>query len=92
MKSRGCVPWLQSRIINTLRQAAGGIVSKGELIEACYPDPDREPDGAALNISVTVRFLRRRGFPIKTHYGRGYSYSFREWEIDATLKQVLLSA
>lgn len=66
---------LSAAIINCLRQAAGGIVLHRELVAWIWID---DPSGGPLNanddIARAVYKLRRKGFPIRLHKGRGYSY------------------
>lgn len=61
----------QSHLLNHLRTHANSVRSLNEIIEAVYPD--NEPDFAEDCIRLSVCKLRRLGFKIKTHWGRGYS-------------------
>lgn len=65
---------LQSRLLNALRTAEGGFVTKAQLVELIYPDPDTQPDTAMDCITVAAFQLRKKGFPIKCQYGRGYKF------------------
>lgn len=47
------------------------LISKQELLEFIYPDPDFEPDYAAENIKKNMCLLRRR-FPCKVIENRYY--------------------
>lgn len=79
---RGPSAVISSRIINLLRQAAGGIVTHREMYEALWgDDPDGGPDDPSVNVQVAISRLRRRGFPIKTHHTHGYSYRWTVWEL-----------
>jgi hypothetical protein len=75
-------PWAMAGIINRLREAAGGVVGDQELIAALY---DKAEDGGPLwardTIKVMVHRLRAMGYPIKTHWGRGYSFAPRYKEV-----------
>lgn len=74
-----------SGIVNCLRQAAGGIVSRAEIIEWLYGDsPEGGPLNANLLIDLAVLHLRRCGFPIVTHYGRGFRYAWKFHEIEGS--------
>jgi hypothetical protein len=69
-------PFLLSGVLNALRTAQGKILSTSELVELIYGGmADGGPLYAAENIKSTVYTLRRKGFPIKTHGHRGYSFS-----------------
>jgi hypothetical protein len=75
--------WCCSRVVNALRQAAGGIVSYDELIEAVWRSPaDGGPDYALAIVRKAVFQLRRLGYPIETHHTRGYSYAWSTWQVD----------
>lgn len=71
----------QARVLNALRQNAGGITSVSSIIEYVWPLADVEPDYAYNCVKCAVWRLRARGFPIKTHHGRGYSFVPRYWEV-----------
>lgn len=67
---------VQVALLNALRGAAGGIVTRDELVNIAY---DRDPEGGPLEAGAAVRGaikrLRRRGFPIRSVLGhRGYFY------------------
>lgn len=47
-------------------------IEMDDLIAACYPNPDDEPEGAAQCIKKRICRLRRIGVPILTRHGRGY--------------------
>jgi hypothetical protein len=71
---------LSAAIINCLRQARGGIVSRYELSDWIYGD---DPNGGASwsAVRVTICQLRKAGFPITANHTRGFSMGFREWEV-----------
>lgn len=70
------VPYLQSAVLNCLRQAAGGVVSPTQLVEYVWPDPNDEPEYAISCVRCAVFHLRRRGFTmIKTIKSRGYYFA-----------------
>jgi hypothetical protein len=81
-----------SIVLNRLRLGEGKVVLKGELVEAVYGD---DPEGGPLRpekyICWAVMSLRRHGFPIRTHYGWGYSYapSFHEIPVNPSLTGTL---
>lgn len=66
--------FVQSRVLNYLRLAAGRVVSSNELIEAMYYDRE-EPDYASDMVDLTVMELRRRNFPIRNISGRGFYFA-----------------
>ena len=72
---------LRSRFVNHLRLRAGAIVSHQELADAIWGD---DPDGGPMEVRECLlhldRGLREMGYPIKKHWGRGYSYDWTEWE------------
>lgn len=43
-----------------------------ELVAVLWPDPDRQPLGAAAVIRTGVTMLRGRGVVVENHHGRGY--------------------
>lgn len=51
----------------------GRLLSRTNLIEAVYPDPDKEPDWAMTLITIVITRLRRK-LPdlIQTECSRGY--------------------
>lgn len=71
----GRAPVLQFRVIERLCMARGGIVSLEDLIEHVYADSE---DGGALTADECIRIavfkLRRKGYAIVKHWGRGYSH------------------
>jgi hypothetical protein len=86
-------PWFPSlrvcsRVLNRLRLAAGTMVPRAEMIDAVF---GAHPEGGGLwvekQIQGAVYSLRRHGFPIRTHYGWGYSYapSFHEIPVNPSL-------
>jgi DNA-binding response OmpR family regulator len=61
-----------------LRVKAPTIVSKKELIDWLYADAqDGGPLFAETIITLTVHSLRKDGFRITNHWGRGYSMTTR---------------
>lgn len=75
-------PYMQSRILNRLRLAAGGVVKVTELVEAVYFDrANGGPDYAASCIVLGVMALRRRGFPIQRAERRGYRFAPTFWQV-----------
>jgi hypothetical protein len=50
----------QQVFISTLALRHPGLVSSRELIEAIFPDPDEEPDGAARIVNVQAHRIRAR--------------------------------
>lgn len=91
-----------SRVLNALRQAAGGIVTLEEFVSLLWPNADKKPEYSWGMVRRAVFDLRELGYPIRTYCGRGYSYApaFKEvpanapgtqWGVDATLRQVILS-
>lgn len=48
-------------------------VTRGEIIEAMWPDPDLEPENAYNSVSVYIRHLRDKGVPVINRIGFGYS-------------------
>jgi hypothetical protein len=90
-------PWFPSlrvcsRVLNRLRLAAGTMVPRAEMIDAVF---GAHPEGGGLwvekQIQGAVYSLRRHGFPIRTHYGWGYSYapSFHEIPVNPSLTGTL---
>lgn len=68
-------PIVMARIINCLRQAAGGLVLHAEILDYAYGGcEDGGPLWALGVIHHAVMELRRRGFPIESASGRGYRY------------------
>jgi hypothetical protein len=75
---------VRSRLVNRLRAAEGGIVSNEELVDALYGDDATGGPITAIDvIKVMIYWLRRDGFPIKVHWGRGYSFEPTLWEVAA---------
>lgn len=64
---------LRANLLSVLAMNRGRIISRDELIEAVYTEPDREPDSSWKIISVTI-FRLRLVLPglIKTEIGRGF--------------------
>lgn len=61
----------QTEILSVLLIRRGSVVSRDELWELVWPDPDDAPD--AKNIDVQVCKLRHRiGGVIENEWGRGY--------------------
>lgn len=71
----------QSRLLNRLRLAAGGLVGKDELADAMWPEPEEYSPSVWNDIRVAVHDLRRSGFPIRTIPGRGYCFAPTFWEV-----------
>lgn len=66
-----------SRALNRLRLAAGGIVSHAELVEAIWRSPEDGGPEYAVNMVRRAMFeLRRLGYPIRNHARRGYAYAW----------------
>ena len=66
---------IRSGIVNCLRTAEGRPVSYEDIIQYLYGHrADGGPLTARVIITVEVHELRKCGFPIKTFWGRGYSY------------------
>ncbi len=64
---------LQSRVLRRLRESIGAIVSVTDLLLAAYgDDEDGGPEWPGEVIRHAVHQLRRRGYLISNHYGRGY--------------------
>jgi hypothetical protein len=75
MTHRGGPPRVQSAVLNCLRGNQGRITSLSELVDYVYrEDPEGGPLGAGNCVAVAIMKLRRRGFPIRNHPWRGYSY------------------
>lgn len=72
MAAANC-PSTQSHILNHLRTHIGSVVANSALVEAVWPD-DNEPECADKAVRTAVFFLRKRGFPIQTVWGRGYMF------------------
>jgi hypothetical protein len=82
-------PWAMAGIINRLREAAGGVVGDEELITALYGNAENGgPLWARDTIKVMVYRLRAIGYPIKNHWGRGYSFEPTMWEVTAEPEMV----
>ena len=62
-----------SSLLAVLRTSAGAIVSMRELIDAVYRN-HRDGGGIAAdgNVRHAIMRLRRRGYSIVNHHGRGY--------------------
>jgi hypothetical protein len=59
-------PWAESRIVNRLRLAAGGVVIVPELVDAVFGHrADGGPRSAHNNVNFYIHRLRRKGFPIE---------------------------
>lgn len=65
--------FIQSKIINCLRGGYGKVVSKEE-IAAYISSGGVWTDGWAANLNTQICHLRKKGWPIRTYWGRGYSY------------------
>lgn len=73
-RKHGRPPSVRRRIVGTLALAHGDLVTRKELIEAVYGDKeDGGPLDAEPSIKVIIHHLRREGWPIRSHWGRGYS-------------------
>jgi hypothetical protein len=70
---------VRQKIVNRLRDAAGGCVSTDELLQAIYygGSGDDEPDWSMSALRVQICILRRMGFPIDNKYGE-YRYAGRD--------------
>jgi len=55
-----------------LMQQPDRLISRAELIELLWPDPDTEPDRACSTVGVYICRLRRIGFEIRNEHGRGW--------------------
>jgi hypothetical protein len=65
--------FLQSKIVNCLRGAWGKALTLEEIAGYVAPNAARG-DGWESSLRVTVHLLRKKGWPIRTHTGYGYSY------------------
>lgn len=65
---------VQTEILSTLLMRSPAPVSASDLIEAVYPNPDKEPDWADSCIKVLVHRVRKK-LPgvIEVRYGMGYT-------------------
>jgi DNA-binding winged helix-turn-helix (wHTH) protein len=72
--SRVALQRKQADLLAVLLLRRGEVVSKTDLIEALWPDPDGSPEGEEVVLFQHVYYLRRR-IPgiVRTHIGRGYS-------------------
>lgn len=63
----------QREILATLLMRRGQLVRRDELIEAVYPDPDKEPETSYLVVDRMMWLLRRK-LPgaIERIWGRGF--------------------
>jgi DNA-binding winged helix-turn-helix (wHTH) protein len=77
-------PVIQSRIVNRLRLARGGVVSIDELAKSVwFDDAGGGPLWAIGELRVLIHRLRKKGFPIKNYHGRGYYFAPTLWEVVA---------
>lgn len=65
---------LQVALLNYLRSREGAAASYREIIEALYPEPDRETRDAKNSVDCVAWRLRKLGYPIKTVWGFGLRF------------------
>ncbi len=71
-----------SRVLNRLRLAEGAHVSVRTLEDAAFGHRrDGGPEHAEKIVRLTIYRLRKRGFPIKTTWSRGYHFAPTLWEV-----------
>lgn len=79
---------LYSRLVNRLLLTPGAIVPIYLIADAIWGDrPDGGPLGVQNLLAVMVCRLRKEGLPIKTCYGRGFSYDWR-WHLVEEKKEL----
>ncbi len=64
---------MQSKIINCLRGGYGKVLSADDIAEYIAPGANW-PLTWKNGLSVHICNLRKKGWPIRTYHGRGYSY------------------
>lgn len=72
-------------VLSTLLAAGPRFVSRTELIEAIWPNPELEPDYAWTLVDHCILSLRRAGVSIETHWGIGWRVPLWEREVEQRL-------
>lgn len=63
-----------SAIVNRLREARGGHVTVGQLLDAVWTDPDDEPEFPENTLYNDIWALRKMGYTMIHGTGRGYQF------------------
>ncbi len=60
-------------ILKLLQENSDGVVSHDQILDALWPNIEREPDSSLIAVKVYVTDLRRRGYPVFSVYSQGYT-------------------
>lgn len=69
---------LQCEVLSTLLMLWPAPVKKGELIEAVYPDPDREPDNLARYLDIVIHRLAAKIGGFRILFDPGFGWRLRQ--------------
>jgi len=63
----------EHKLVELLLLRGDALTSLGGAIEYIWPNPDLEPEWAFNIVTVLIYRTRKKGVPIETFHGRGYS-------------------